>query len=232
MTPQIIPEVRDGARDAVPILIAVLPFAAVFGTLAAEAGLSFGEIMLTCASIYAGASQYAMIDLMGQGVPPWLIVLSVFAINFRHVLYSASLGRHFSAFGFWQKTLAFFTMVDPQFAAGEKRASEGVLRPSYYFAYAGTLYTSWLMANAIGALFGKLLENPAAFGFDFILPLYFTGLVISFRQRASFLPVLVASVVVALMAYFTVGSPWHISLGGLAGLLVAAALSKPAGEVT
>ena len=49
------------------------------------------------ATVYAGASQMVGIELFGNKVPPWLIVLSIFAVNFRHVLYSASFGRHMPA---------------------------------------------------------------------------------------------------------------------------------------
>ena len=172
-----------------------------------------------------------MIDLMGQGVPAWAIVLTVFAINFRHLLYSASLGRRLGAFAGWQKALAFFFLVDPQFASSETRAFKRGLRPAYYFAYATVLYSTWLVSNWIGALFGALIENPGAFGLDFVLPLYFTGLVVGFHHRPNFLLVLVVSVAASLGVWFTLGSPWHISLGGVAGLLVAAAMSKPEEEV-
>ena len=45
------------------------------------------------ATVYGGASQMVGIELFGQKIAPWLIVLSIFAVNFRHVLYSAALGR-------------------------------------------------------------------------------------------------------------------------------------------
>lgn len=225
-------EIVDGIRDASPIMLAVLPFGGVFGALAAEQGLSFSQIVLASATIFAGASQYAMLDLMGQNVPAWSIILTVFAINFRHVLYSASLGRRLTAFSTWQKALAFFFLVDPQFAAAEMRALRRGVRPSYYFAYASVLYVTWIGANIVGALFGALIESPEAFGFDFILPLYFTGLVVGFHKRPLFLPVLIVSVAVSLAAWFTLGSPWHISIGGLAGLTIAAILSKPTGNVS
>ena len=225
-------DIFDGVRDVLPITPAVIPFAGVFGALAIEQGLSLGELALASMTIYAGASQYAMLDLMGQGIPAWSIVLAVFAINFRHLLYSASLGRRLNAFSRWQKALAFFWLVDPQFASAESRAFKRGLRPAYYFSYAVVLYTTWLVSNFIGALFGALIEDPAAFGLDFILPLYFTGLVVGFHKRPNFLPVLVVSVVVSLAVWFSLGSPWHISLGGLAGLFVAAALSKGDEEVS
>ena len=225
-------DVADGVRDVLPITLAVLPFAGVYGALAVEAGLSLGELTLASMTIYAGASQYAMLDLMGQGVPAWAIVLTVFAINFRHLLYSASIGRRLGAFTKWQKVLAFFFLVDVQFASSEVHAFKRVLRPAYYFSYAAVLYTTWLVSNWIGALFGSIIEDPSAYGFDMILPLYFTGMVVGFHKRPNFLPVLIASVAASLVVWFALGSPWHISLGGLAGLLVAAAMSKPEEEAS
>lgn len=220
-------DIRAGLRDVMPVLGAVLPFAAVFGTVAVESGLSATEVMFASASIYAAASQYVMIELMGQAVPIWSIVLAVFALNFRHVLYSASLGRHMGAFSFWQKALAFFLLVDPQFAASEARAAKRGLRPAYYFAYALAIYGVWIVSNLLGVLFGSLLDNPAALGLDFLLPLYFMGMIMGFHARSHFLLILVTSAVASLVVHQTLGSPWHITLGGGVGMLVAAALSKP-----
>ena len=45
------------------------------------------------ATVFGGASQMVGIELFGQKIAPWLIVLSIFAVNFRHVLYSAAVGR-------------------------------------------------------------------------------------------------------------------------------------------
>ncbi|MGH1416693.1 MAG: AzlC family ABC transporter permease [Pelagimonas sp.] len=220
-------DIRAGLRDVMPVLGAVLPFAAVFGTVAVDSGLSPSEVMFASASIYAAASQYVMIDLMGQAVPIWSIVLAVFALNFRHVLYSASLGRHMGAFSFWQKALAFALLVDPQFAASEARAGRRGLRPAYYFAYASAIYSVWILSNLVGVLFGSLLENPAALGLDFLLPLYFLGLVMSFHARSHFLIILTVSAAASILVHQTLGSPWHITLGGGVGMIVAAVLSKP-----
>ncbi|MEM8749129.1 MAG: AzlC family ABC transporter permease [Pseudomonadota bacterium] len=223
---------RDGMRDALPIIMAIVPFAAVFGALATEAGWSIGKILFASATINAGASQYAMLELMGQNVPAWSVALAVLAINFRHVLYSASAGRYMKDFSALQKLGAFFLLTDPQFAASANRARETVLRPRYYFGYAAVIYVVWVFSNVVGALFGRLMDDPAAFGFDLILPIYFTGLVLGFRSRSGFLPVLAASILASIVVYFTLGSPWHISLGGVAGLVVAAVLSKPGDKVT
>ncbi|MEL6966377.1 MAG: AzlC family ABC transporter permease [Pseudomonadota bacterium] len=215
-------------RDALPVLLAIVPFAAVFGALAREQGFSILEIMVASGSIYAGASQYVMLDLWGQKAPAWSIVLAVFVVNFRHILYSAAVGRRLTAFSRPQKAVGFFLLTDPQFATAERRlVNHGRIEPAYYFAYGCSLYSVWMASNALGAVFGALIEDPAAFGFDFILPLYFVGLVMGFKARPNFLIVVIVSGVASLIAFNTVGSPWHITLGGLAGLVLAAVLSKP-----
>jgi predicted branched-subunit amino acid permease len=45
-----------------------------------------------------------------------------------------------------------------------------------------------------------------------------------FRRRANWLPVVVASAAAAAAAVASIGSPWHVTLGALAGVALAAAL--------
>ncbi len=72
------------------------------------------------ATIFAGASQLVGVELFQHSVQPWLVVLSVFAVNFRHVLYSAAITRHFTGFSLPQKLISFFLLTDPQFAEAER----------------------------------------------------------------------------------------------------------------
>ena len=80
----------------------------------------------------------------------------------------------------------------------------------------------WVVEGGIGAAFGRLLPDTHALGFDFMLPIYFLGLVMSFRKRPLWLPVVAASAAASMIAYKTVGSPWHVSIGAAAGILLAA----------
>lgn len=224
-------EIIDGFKLFLPLMVATAPFALLFGAVAAEKGLSTAEIVFMSASVFAGASQYVALDLWGYPLAYVSIILTVFAVNFRHVLYSASLGRKMEGFNGWQKALAFALMVDVQWAAAEVRAEErkgkGGLRPAFYFGLAVPLYLMWLFDVWIGSLFGSLITNPEALGFDLILPIFFLGLTMSFRKRDNWLPVVIASAIASIVVYLTLGSPWHISLGGAAGIVVAAVLGKP-----
>ena len=218
-------------RDIAPVLLAALPFGVVIGALAAKKGLPFDQIMLMSGLIFAGASQFVALELWGVPPPFWLIVFSVLAVNFRHILYSAALGRkmrHWTAAGRYG---GFALMVDPVYVLGELRGGAR-LSGVYYAAIAVPLYFGWLIATALGALFGRLIEDPKDFGLDFVLAAYFIYLVAQFRERPNAVPIILASAAFAIVAFFTIGPPWHIASGAFAGIAVAAGLAgRRAGTV-
>ena len=215
----------EGARLSVPVVVSSLPFALLFGAIAVDNGLSITETVLMSATIYGGASQMVGIELFGQKVAPWLIVLSIFAVNFRHVLYSAVVGRHISHWPEARRLLGFFVLVDPQYAETERRAERGEpVTFSWYLGLALPIYVNWVTSTWIGALFGGLVPDPHALGLDFLLPIYFLGLVMEFRERRLWLPVVLVSGATSILASIFIGSPWHISVGAIAGIALAAAV--------
>ncbi|PYE26918.1 putative branched-subunit amino acid permease [Rhizobium sp. PP-WC-2G-219] len=221
----------DGARRGVPIVLSASPFGALFGALAIDNGFSIVDAMFMSATVFAGASQMVGLDLFGHAVQPWLIVLSVFAVNFRHVLYSASMARHIAHFSLLQKGAALFLLTDPQYAETEKRGERG--EPVTFVWYMGlglAIYLPWLLATLLGAVFGGLIGDPKAIGLDVMLPIYFMALVLGFRSRDNWLPVVAVSSVVSVIAMHLVGSPWHVSIGALAGVVLAACLPVKSGE--
>ncbi|MCY0095993.1 AzlC family ABC transporter permease [Hoeflea ulvae] len=218
----------QGLRDSLPIVAAAAPFGLLFGTLAVDNGLSVGEAVLMSATVFAGASQMVGLELFDTHVAPWIIVLSVLAVNFRHVLYSAALGRRLGGMAWWQKAIAFFLLTDPQFAASEARTDRKLpLTLPWYLGMGLPVYVLWIIEGWIGAMFGRLITDPGALGIDFLLPIYFLGLVLGFRARPGWLPVVIVSGIASVLGFYTVGSPWHVSLGALAGVIVALILPPP-----
>lgn len=218
-------EFLGGLKLSVPVVVAAAPFGLLFGALAVKNGFTVFEAVLMSATIYAGASQMVGIELFGQKVAPWLIVLSIFAVNFRHVLYSASIGRHIGHWSAIQKAIGFFVLTDPQYAESERRG--GAISFAWYMGVAAPIYIFWLAEAWLGAVFGRLIPNPHALGLDFLLPIYFLGLVMGFRKRPKWLPVVAVSAVASVAAYLTIGSPWHVSVGAAAGVLLAAIMTPP-----
>ncbi|WP_297110600.1 AzlC family ABC transporter permease [uncultured Devosia sp.] len=221
-------QIIDGIRGGAIVALSACPFAVLFGAVAVDNGLTVFDAALMSATIYAGASQLVGIELFGQHVAPWLIVLSIFAVNFRHILYSAAIARHIRTYSLVQKAVAFFFLIDPQFAEAIRRGESG--RPLsfvWYMAFAGAIYVPWLVFSILGAWFGSMIGDPKTWALDVLLPIYFLGLVLGFRRKPGFYPVVAASMAASVAGYYLVGSPWHVSIGAICGVAVAALLPLP-----
>lgn len=223
----------EGMRGSMPILFSTMPFAALFGAVAVANGQTVAEATLMSASVFAGASQLVGIELFGHSVPLWVIVLSILAVNFRHVLYSAAIAPFVSHFTLAQKAASFFLLTDPQFAETLTRGETS--RPvtfAWYMGFAMTIYIPWVAMTTVGGLLGRVMGEPANWGIDVLLPIYFMGLVLGFRKRSNFLLIVAVSAVASIAAQRLVGSPWHVSIGAIAGVVLAALLPpKKTGNV-
>ncbi|MEM8839824.1 MAG: AzlC family ABC transporter permease, partial [Pseudomonadota bacterium] len=222
------------SRDGLPVAVTAAFFAIAFGTVASEKGLTFIEGMVMTAIVFAGASQFMALQFWNEPLPFVTIVLVVLAVNFRHVLYGASISRKLYNFSGIQKFFMFFVLTDPNFALAERRhevtepkSTDPGLTPDYYFGVAFPIFTFWVVATGVGLLFGNLIEDPDALGLEFILALYFMLLLLGFRSRANWLPVVLVSGVASTLVYLTLGSPWHISAGALCGVITGAFLGEP-----
>jgi 4-azaleucine resistance transporter AzlC len=222
-------EWMDGFRDFLIVLMPIVTFGIMFGAASSAAGYSIGISVWNSAAVFAGASQFVFLEVYKEGIPAWSVVLAVFAVNFRHILYSAAIADKLRHFTKWQKFFGFFLLTDLQFATTENRYSnfkgKRVITPSYYFGFGIFCYALWIIGTLIGAIFGALIKDPSLIGLDFVLPIYFLSILMGFRKRARFLPVVLVSGAVSLLVKNTLGAPWHISFGALAGISAAVMFS-------
>ncbi|WOC17009.1 AzlC family ABC transporter permease [Pseudochrobactrum sp. MP213Fo] len=219
----------DGCKRAIPVTLASAPFGLLFGVVAVDNGFNVWESVLMSAAVFAGASQLVGMELFGHHVAPWLILLSIFAVNFRHVLYSAGTGRLIRHFTPLQQIVSFFFLTDVQYAETEKRSEQKLpVNFVWYMGLALPLYLMWVFEAYLGATFGGMIGDPKAIGLDMLLPIYFLGLVMGFRSRTNWLPIVLASSVTSVAAFFLIGSPWHVSIGAIGGIAVAVLIAKPA----
>lgn len=224
-------EFLAGMKSAIPVMVASAPFGLLFGAVAVDNGLDVVDAMVMSAAIFGGASQMVGLDLFGQQISPWLVVLSIFAVNFRHVLYSAAIGHRLAHWTFLQQALGYFLLTDPQYAEAERRAAGG--RKVGFVWYMGmglAIYVPWVIESGLGAMFGKLVPDTRALGIDFLLPIYFFGMLMDFRKRPHWLPIVVTSAIASVVAYLTIGSPWHVSVGAVAGIALAVILPVSQGD--
>ena len=80
-----------GFRQMVPIAMFVMVFGAAFGLAATQSSLDATWVVVMSTLVFAGAAQFATLDLWGPQVPILPLALTVFAINARHLLMGATL---------------------------------------------------------------------------------------------------------------------------------------------
>ncbi|HUH07066.1 MAG TPA: AzlC family ABC transporter permease [Egibacteraceae bacterium] len=205
----------DGVRDILPIVVSVIPFAAVIGvtiaqldTVPAWVGILSGPL------IYAGTAQLAALTLFDSGAGVAAVLGAVAVINARLTMYGAAMEPLFRQQPAWFRWLAPHFLVDQTYAIAEARPQlRDPRRFRRYWLTAGlVLGVAWTATMAAAVLLGPVL--PAASPLDFAATATFVGLLVPrLRQRVARRPALIAAVVGLLVA----------SMPNGIGLLIAAA---------
>ncbi|WP_027189128.1 AzlC family ABC transporter permease [Paucidesulfovibrio longus] len=207
-------EYMEGARALLPIVPGVLPFAAICGMAAVEAGMSVREAFGFAFLVNAGASQLAALHLMGRGAGFALVVLAVLVVNLRFTMYSASVAPYLQNAPTWARWIGGFILSDQAFGVSVIRMEQGASH-RFYIGAALTMFASWHFGNAMGVLLGSFV--PASWELEFAVPLCFLALIFpALRDR----PCAVAAVVGGVVAVFAASLPYNLGLmaGAFAGI--------------
>lgn len=214
---------RQGVVDVLPVVLGVVPFGLIAGVAAAEAGFDLVAALGFSIGIFAGASQLAAIDLLGQDAPALVAIGTIAVINSRMLMYGASLAPHLASESLPRRLGAAYFLVDQVYALSLTRwtTHPDLPRLPYYFGTAIPLWLNWILWTAVGALAGASL--PADIPLGFAVPLVFLALLVpAMHDRptiaAGTTAAVVATVAVTLPA--NLGMPLAAALGIAAGLTV------------
>jgi predicted branched-subunit amino acid permease len=211
-----------GFRMATPLALSGVLFSIAFGVLAREAGLPFGSTVLMSATVFAGASQMAALDLWSAAPPILVLALATFAINVRHVVMGAALRPWFSKLPSSTAHFSLWFMTDANWAMSMAEHRKGERDAAILVGSGVALWLGWVSGGALGHLVGAVLGDPRVFGADVVVPAFFAlmltplwpGLVRAWPWAIA------AGVAVA--AHMVLPGYWHVIVGGLAGSLAAA----------
>ncbi len=191
-----------------------------FGIVARQSGLSPVEIMAMSLFVFAGASQFAMVQLFKDGVAWPLIAATVLLINLRHMLMAAALRPYFAGVSTARRLAAAFFLTDEAFAMAIGWFRRGRTELSYYVTFAVSLYVLWNTATVIGMLLGPTIGEPRRFGVDFAITATFIAIVvIGVRRRVDVAVALTAALVASALAYLGASVIAVVAAGALAPLV-------------
>ena len=215
----------DGIKTIWPLMIPGIPVGLVVGLVVAERGVPEFLGWSTSWIIFAGSSQLASVELIGEDAGVAVIVLTVFFINARHIIYSAALRDRFSVYPLWVRVLAPYFLIDQQFAVAETAPELVDPTPRYrlwHFLGAGVfMWTIWQIAVAAGILIGDLVRDE--WQLIFAVPTMFLGLmVLSIRNQAGVAAAVVGGALAVVGSDLPQGSGLLIAI--IAGMIVGLSL--------
>ena len=198
-----------GARATLPILLGVVPFAMITGVAAVGVGLTPLDTFVMSVIVFAGASQLAVLQLMKNGSPWIIMVLTAWIINLRFIMYSAVLAPSLQKLKMGQKSLLAYMLSDQAFGISMSyfATHEQVSKHWFYFGTALTIWVVWQISALAGSLLGTLV--PASWGFDFAFPLSFMALMFAALTDR---PTVLAAVTGGLTAVLGKGLPYNMGL--------------------
>lgn len=219
-------EFRSGVAAIAPACVAAVPIGLLFGAVAAAKGLSPLETFLMSALVFAGGAQFAAIEQWTTPAAIGALAFSTLLINARHVLMGASLAPKTGTFLSLGRFVGFFAMADENWAMAERRAAATLLTPSYFIGLTAVFYVNWVVWTTLGAVVGPFLGDPALVGADFAFTALFIGLIAGFWKGKATGATIIAAGAAAALVKVTIGAPWHVPAGAIAGIAAAYLLAS------
>ena len=202
----------------------VIPFGTLFGVFATEAGLNIVETIAFTLTVFAGAAQFAALQLLQDQTPTAIILVSALAVNLRMAMYSASLTPFLGAAPMWQRACAAYLTVDQSCACSiaqfEKEPRMTISqRMTYFFGSVAPITPLWILATYLGAVLGARI--PESWALDFALPITFLAMIGPMMRT---LPHVIAALVAIVVSLLTVAIPFNLGLliAGCAGMMAGA----------
>jgi len=205
-------EIKDGIYSGLPVFIGYFPIAVTFGLLAKAVNISLFESFCFSSMVFAGASQFVGLNMFHAGIGIGEITLTVFLLNFRHFLMSATLSSK-TYFNRFLIPVISFGVTDETFAVAAMK--KGELSEGYMIALNFTAYSGWVTGTVAGYVAGDFLPADIQASISICLYAMFVAILIpavkkSFKAGAV---AVIAGIVNSLLGYSGfLSSGWNIVL--------------------
>jgi predicted branched-subunit amino acid permease len=197
----------------VGIGIAVGAYGLSFGAAAITAGLTTLQACALSLLLFTGASQFALVGVLGAGGSAVAAVAGALLLGTRNTLYAVRLSSLVPVRGPRRAVAAQLTIDESTAIA---TAAPDGLAPMGFWVTGISVYVLWNLATLLGALGAARLGDPGVLGLDAAVPAAFLALLapqVRDRQR---LAVAVAGALVALLAVPLTPAGVPVLLAGLA----------------
>lgn len=168
---------RSTVRDSLSISLTVGAYGIAFGAASVAAGFSVVQSCLLSLLTFSGASQFAVVGVIGAGGTAISGVITAGLLGIRNGLYGMRVAPLLKVSGI-KRILAAHVTIDESTGVALSQEPLGVdaMRRGFWLTGFG-VFLFWNIFTLAGALGAQAMGDPAAWGLDAAVPAAFLGLV-------------------------------------------------------
>ena len=210
---------RSGiVRDSLAVGVATGAYGFGFGAVAVASGLSVAQTCALSLLLFTGASQFALVGVLGAGGSAVAAVASALLLGTRNTLYGLRLAPLLKWRG-WRRLGAAQVLIDESTAMSVGRDTTAGARLGF-LTTGLSVFVLWNLATAVGAVAGDAVGDPRTFGLDAAVGAAFLALLWPRLKdhRNILVGVLAAAVALSMVPITAPGVP-VLAAGGVALLV-------------
>lgn len=168
---------RATASQSLSVSFTVGLYGTAFGAAGIAAGFSVLQTCLLSLLAFSGASQFAVVGVMGAGGTAIAAIATASLLGVRNMLYALRMAPLLHVSGF-RKVVAAQVTIDEStgVALSQEKLGTEAMKQGFWLTGFG-VYFFWNIFTLLGALGAKAMGDPSAWGLDAAVPAAFLGLV-------------------------------------------------------
>ncbi|MFM7496057.1 MAG: AzlC family ABC transporter permease [Candidatus Nanopelagicus sp.] len=162
-------------RTSLSVAFTVGLYGAAFGAAGVTAGFSVLQTCVLSLLLFSGASQFAVVGIMGAGGSALSAIATATLLGFRNALYGLQLAPILKVTGI-KRIIASQITIDESTAVSTLQSNDSDRKRAFYLTGFG-VYIFWNLFTLLGALGASAIGDPSVWGLDAAVPAAFCGLV-------------------------------------------------------
>lgn len=152
-------------------------YGTAFGAASIAAGFSVLQTCLLSLLAFSGASQFAVVGVMGAGGSAIAGIATASLLSVRNMLYALRMAPLLQVSGL-RKVIAAQVTIDEStgVALSQEKLGTTAMKQGFWLTGFG-VYIFWNIFTLLGALGAQAIGDPSAWGLDAAVPAAFLGLV-------------------------------------------------------
>jgi len=194
-------EVWGGFKQLLPLSLFVIVFGLAFGLAATQAGLDNPSIIFMSTLVFAGASQFAALELWGTQVSLLPLVVTVFAINARHLLMGATLYPWLRHLPPAKRYGVMLVVSDANWAMSMQAFRRNEPGMGLLLGGGLALWSFWIIGTWLGLYFGSFIQDPVSMGLDMVMGCFLLAMVVGGQKNLRIFATWIVAAFSSLIAY-------------------------------